>query len=531
MASIHNTLRRIWPFTLLLGGLLLIALTFLDYGITWDETPLATYGELVASYFQSGFRDRSCNSFIDSKYYGPIFELTAATLSNVAGGWRYEIRHFLIALTALLAVVGVMRFAGLFRDRNLVLLAPLALVMLPRFYGHSFNNSKDIPFACAFAWAMYAIALLFHGKQFTWRHTLFAGLAIGTALATRAGGMLLFFYLAVLTVVSCATGRMRSGTGPSNRVPSLLNVKILVRHGVVIVLVAWTLMVSFWPWAHENPLLNPIRAFLMQNDFHASYPFLFEGRVVMSDQLPWYYLPKFILITTPPFLLFLFLFAIPSSVYEQYKDYRAPDSFLYFVIQLWFFFPVIYVIITKPNIYDGIRHFLFILPALALMAAIGASALLKQVAPRFRPIAWGLLLIAVLVNINTYARLHPYQMTYFNFLAGGMEEAGKNYETDYWTASYKEAMEWINERSGGKTTRVLLAANEYNRIGAEYFKGQHIETTTLFSQVPDPVLDPYFDYYLATTRYGLDQNFPANPIVHVVGREGAVFTVIRGRLQ
>lgn len=39
----------------------------------------------------------------------------------------------------------------------------------------------------------------------------------------------------------------------------------------------------------------------------------------------------------------------------------------------------------------------------------------------------------------------------------------------------------------------------------------------------DLVLDDFF----ATTRYGADGMFPESPIVHVVGREGAAFTVIR----
>jgi hypothetical protein len=37
-----------------------------------------------------------------------------------------------------------------------------------------------------------------------------------------------------------------------------------------------------------------------------------------------------------------------------------------------------------------------------------------------------------------------------------------------------------------------------------------------------------YDYYLATTRYFGDKNFPKAPIVHRIGREGATFAVIKG---
>lgn len=42
--------------------------------------------------------------------------------------------------------------------------------------------------------------------------------------------------------------------------------------------------------------------------------------------------------------------------------------------------------------------------------------------------------------------------------------------------------------------------------------------------LPEP-----FDFYVATTRYGLDANFPDSAVAHRVGRLGATFTVIRAR--
>ena len=35
------------------------------------------------------------------------------------------------------------------------------------------------------------------------------------------------------------------------------------------------------------------------------------------------------------------------------------------------------------------------------------------------------------------------------------------------------------------------------------------------------------DYYLATTRFGLHRNFPRSPVVHTVGRDGAIFAVVK----
>jgi hypothetical protein len=51
--------------------------------------------------------------------------------------------------------------------------------------------------------------------------------------------------------------------------------------------------------------------------------------------------------------------------------------------------------------------------------------------------------------------------------------------------------------------------------------------STLERDVPG-ALPPGFDYYVATTRFGLDRNFPATPVEHSIGRAGVLFAVIRG---
>lgn len=528
MNSNKTFLQKYWSAALALCFLLVILMTYRDYGITWDESVQATYGELVYYYFKSGFKDKSASTFLDLKFYGPAVDLLAASVYKVAGGSKFEVRHLLTALIGLLAVVGVGQFAGLFRNQLIVFMAPFALVLLPRFYGHVFNNPKDIPFACAFVWAMYAITLIFFRKQLAWHRTLLAGLAIGITLAIRAGGMLLFFYLFVFALYSfLAQANRNSG----EKAALFSSVAELLKHALVLVCVAWLVMIAVWPWAHESPLVNPVRAFAMLNAFHNTYPELFEGKIFMSDKLPLYYLPKYFLITTPPFILLLFLFGMGATVYKQISDFRSPENFLYFVVQFWFLFPLLYVVIKGPNIYNGIRHFLFILPAVALMAAIGAAWLLRLLSARYSKLVYLFLVVSAVFTAREMVRLHPYQTTYFNFLVGGVKKAWKNYETDYWTASYKEAMEWVNERSrqSAEPVTVLVAANYYNRLCAEFYKDPEVKSDTIFRRVPERSMSPAYDYYIATLRYGMNNYFPADPVVHTVGRDGAVFTVIKKR--
>ena len=59
-----------------------------------------------------------------------------------------------------------------------------------------------------------------------------------------------------------------------------------------------------------------------------------------------------------------------------------------------------------------------------------------------------------------------------------------------------------------------------------------VEVTTEFPQSPRPGrFPPLFDFYVATYRTGKAGNYPDSPIVKTVGRGGALFAVIRGRVS
>ena len=137
-----------------------------------------------------------------------------------------------------------------------------------------------------------------------------------------------------------------------------------------------------------------------------------------------------------------------------------------------------------------------------------------------------LLLASPLIDVGA---LHPYQMTYFNSLVGGLEGAAGRYETDYWVSSYREAMLWIHRQSPpGRTVRVLVAGAEgdYARPAAEAYAAPGVEIVTPYQVQRDRLPRSAVDYYLATTRYGLDRGFDG-PVVHTVGRRGAVFAVVK----
>jgi hypothetical protein len=498
------------------------AFIFSDYGITWDEGVQATYGELVLDYFASGGRDSGANEYFNLFYYGPLFESIAAAAYRVAGGWKYEIRHAAIGLAALLTLVAIWRFGRRLGSPAISFFAMLALVMMPRFTGHAFNNSKDIPFACGFAWAMVAIGRLLAGRRWSWSDVLLCGAGIGVAMSLRVGAVMLLVILAGGILASLILS-------PEERRGWREHFGDRLVKAAVIIATAWAIMVLGWPWAHGAPLTRPFAALAEASSFSFSYTTYFAGEFVRSSELPRYYLPLYLTIVTPLALLGLAAWGFGSAVREQLVHPREPRSLMTLLVQLWLLLPIVYVVVGRPNVYDGIRHFLFVLPALALLCGCGAASLLRTFG--CRKIAIGALVVLVASPLPALALLHPYQSSFFNGLVGGVNKAWRSYDTDYWASSYAEAMRWVLAQDG-ESFAIAVACNSHNRPCAEYYlqnAGDDAPRVTLHcvwdgtETIPEDVR-----YFVGTLRYGKAGTFfPDWPVDHRVGRRGAVFSVIK----
>lgn len=290
-------------------------------------------------------------------------------------------------------------------------------------------------------------------------------------------------------------------------------------------------MVISWPWMHENPIYHPIKAFWDVANFSPTYEILFEGNLVYTDNLPVYYLIKYLSITMPPVFLILFVIGLLTIWRRMFMNNDYNEKLFNIMIQIWFFFPILFVTFMGSKIYDGIRHLLFILPAFALICGFGATQFhyylnrwLKKTT-----ISTIIVLLICLIPVKDLISLHPYQMTFFNIFVGGLARASNFYETDYWLSSYKEAAEWLNKKVEKEELTILLAANYSSRVCLEYYLHPEIKVHTLF--IGDEPIPSQFDYYLATSRYWFHRYFPQLPVDHIIGRKGAVFCVIKRGLK
>jgi hypothetical protein len=169
--------------------------------------------------------------------------------------------------------------------------------------------------------------------------------------------------------------------------------------------------------------------------------------------------------------------------------------------------------------YDGMRHFLFVLPPVFVVAAAGAQSLLRLV----RDTRWRLALAFALIlpGLVGIIRQHPYEYTYFNSLIGGTAGAFRRYETDYWLTCYKESVERLEEIAADPS-RVFV--HRESSVAAPYAAAG----MTILDERGAADEIRAGDYILIGTRTNEDLRvFRAAPEVLSVGRAGAVFCVVK----
>jgi len=111
--------------------------------------------------------------------------------------------------------------------------------------------------------------------------------------------------------------------------------------------------------------------------------------------------------------------------------------------------PVALTIVTRPPMYNGIRHFVFVTPPLAVLGGIAGAFVFDQITRYGRTAVAAVaavLLAAVAAPATEMIRLHPYQYTQFNHLAGGVQAAEERYMLDYWGLAFKQATQELRAK-------------------------------------------------------------------------------------
>ena len=509
-----------------------IGLTFLDYGITWDEENRHRHGRIVVDHYRSLLEGRPGPLARVSKalvgeakvhLYGGVFDGLAAFVSQNWSLGVYETRHLLGALFGLLGVLGCWKLANLVGGPRAAFVAALILIVIPRYYGHMFNNSKDIPFAVGYVWSVYYIAaLVARLPRPPIALMVKLGLAVGLTLGVRIGGLVLFAYLGLGVLLFLV---LQSGGGAKRRLVDALKAGAI---GVFVCAVSYGVMVLCWPWAQQDPLRNPWLALEKMSRFDWNMKVLFAGEITRATDLPRGYIWHYLAITLPELVLLLLGLGlgIVGSRVIRLRQLRWRDMTPTVIVLVALVFPLFYVSYIKAVLYDGMRHLLFVVPIAACCCGLAFEWLLRRVQHGQRPLALALALggvFCVLIAAQVYAniRLHPYQTIYFNQLVGGVRGAAGRYETDYWGSANREAALRLGARvarlEGPKPRRPYRVRGSAVKLQVEYYLPPGLRYAARGTDA---------DFYIGVTRW--DRHLAvAGTTLFEVERHGVPLVVVK----
>ena len=327
---------------------------------------------------------------------------------------------FLVGLAGLAALVPIARLSF---GRWAGPIAIALCLLTGYFYGSLFFTPIDVPFMAAMSWATCAILLMARHDVPTWPATVAAGLLTGLAMATRTGGIITHAYL-IGAMTLCALDVTIRRPGAAAQPLAQIALRTLAAMAL-----AWITMIALWPWLQVG---NPLRQFAIAYGHFTHNPMVFGfpswGEVVMTNALPWHYIPGQFLARLPEgFLLLLaiglavglataarFAFATLRRFQQRGSEglkapalvlTRARGTLLVLAAAL---VPIGFVIVTQATHYDGVRHLLFVIPMLAVLAG-GAALRLVPFLRKF-PLVAATAAVAAAAHVGvtavTLAKLH-----------------------------------------------------------------------------------------------------------------------------
>jgi len=255
------------------------------------------------------------------------------------------------------------------------LLCVIFVLISPRFFAEMIYNTRDM--------AVFALMgpAIYHGLQYI--YTKGIGQLIGFcavcafAVNIRPAALALPVVIFLFAIICFAFGSRRAGL--SGWISLGLFPFLLAGFYYLITPAAWSNCAGFvGQIIHPNPDYTP---------WSWSGKLLFEGKYYSNfsgdlPSLPFYYLPKMILITTPVVVTLLFLLGLFFTFRRvssfKFKDYLSSIDALAAPVLCFTLISIILPAILNSRIYNGWRFIYFCYAGIVIIAAYSVSVILKN---------------------------------------------------------------------------------------------------------------------------------------------------------
>ena len=372
------------------------------------------------------------------KYYGIGFQLISQPIQfflkkkvkehqNVNDfGAKLISKHFVVFLFFFISGICFFKIIKkIVSNVTIAYFSTFLYLLYPYLFGHSLFSPKDIPFLAVWLICTYISFTIFEkllkNKDLSLKKILFFGLFTSYLLSIRVTGVLIFFQYLITLLIFINVTDFKIIDFTKKFYKKILYFFSFLFVGIII------LNPVYW----SNPL-SFYHAIKWMSHYYHDICTITLGTCMRAKDLPSTYMLIWLSVKLP-IIIMLGIILIPFTERKIFKDKKKTiifGSLLGTII----FIPLLLIFINV-NLYDEIRHVMFLIP---LIFILGLSSLFYF----SKKIFYVLSFITIIIFISENIRIHPYQYVWFNLPSRALDLT-KKFELEYMGISGKEISKQI----------------------------------------------------------------------------------------
>lgn len=377
-------------------------------------------------------------------FYGIVFDLPLAfieTFFNLESSKIYfEIRHLIIFLIFFLSSIFFYKILNnRFNYFPSVAFGTVMYVISPRIFGDSFYNNKDLLFLSLLVFSIYYAFKLF--DKFNYKNLFYFCLFAALSTSSRIFGLYLPFAIIIFLFFEFLSEK--------------ISFKVFLSRTSKLLFIYFLFLYFHYPYIWELNIFQ-LKNWLSSFFYFMDYRMLFNGEYYHIKYLPRLYLPIWIFLTTPIYIIFIFLFGlfflskrlvkrvlnIKNKIILSNDFWTSNNEKKDLLIILSFFLFFIYVIFFNVFMVSGWRYFYFLNIFIIYIFSFGIYKLRLTTKKKINHKIFILinLIFTISITIDLY-RYHPYQSLYFNGFLNS--ENSKKFQIDTPSLSRADALRFI----------------------------------------------------------------------------------------
>ena len=391
----------------------------------WNDLTAYYHEQQILAISQSVEKDHGVAPYLPIVPFLAIGRVSQELLSLIWHTYTYMLFFMGVVMVYLI-------IHHLFQNRKVALVSSLIYMSSPRIFAEGLYNNKDIVLMSLVLATIY-FGMLFLEKK-TFRSAIIFGIVGAFTFNVKIIGGFMFGVIGIYYLVEYLIN--------SYKKDKYLTKELAV--GLTAIAVMFILFIIITPaiWGSGFDLFGYFHWCLTESTKFSRWlgTVLFEGQRISyaaGQELPLYYLPKMILITTPIYLLILFFIGVFFVFWNAIKKKEKELNKNFILILILMLVPFLVAMITHARLYNGWRHFYFIYGPMVLLAIYGIYNLNKFL-PK-KKVFYTVIGCCVIFYLVACLHNGVNNTAYYNILVNH-KDLTDEYEIDYYGTSTKQVM-------------------------------------------------------------------------------------------